>query len=95
VVRKETSAAKPLGLVWVVTSSYSITSVGLKMALEDKADVPIGEEPSDGSPSCIVLYAGGMEEGSSTAWDAFVNSLRACRSWSSVRTWILRWPGPR
>ena len=26
------------------------------------------------------------------AWDAFVTSIRACRCWCSVRTWISRWP---
>jgi DNA-binding NarL/FixJ family response regulator len=63
VVREGTSAAKPLGLVWVVTPSYSITTAGLKKVLEGKADVRIGGESSAGSPSCVVLYAGGMEEG--------------------------------
>src|SRR5215211_2160261 len=59
-----TSATKkPLGLVWVVTPSYSITTEGLKQVLEGKAEVRIGEESSAGSPSCVVLYAGGMEEG--------------------------------
>jgi DNA-binding NarL/FixJ family response regulator len=63
-VPKETSAAKkPLGLVWVVTPSYSITAVGLKEALEGKAEVRIGGESSATRPSCVVLYAGGMEEG--------------------------------
>ena len=62
-VREGTSAAKPLGLVWVVTPSYSITAAGLKKALEGKADVCIGEESSAAtSPSCVVLYAGGTEE---------------------------------
>jgi DNA-binding NarL/FixJ family response regulator len=64
VVREETSAAKkPLGLVWVLTPSYSITAAGLKQVLEGKADVRIGGETSSGSPSCVVLYAGSMEEG--------------------------------
>jgi DNA-binding NarL/FixJ family response regulator len=59
-----TSAAKkPLGLVWVLTPSYSITTAGLKKIFEGKADVRIGRESSAGSPSCVVLYAGGMEEG--------------------------------
>jgi len=59
-----TSAAKkPLGLVWVVTPSYSTTAAGLKQALEGKADVRIGGESCAGSPSCVVLYAGGMEDG--------------------------------
>jgi len=59
-----TSAAKPLGLVWVVSPSYSITTEGLLQALEGKADVRIGGQSCAGSPSCVVLYAGGgMEEG--------------------------------
>jgi DNA-binding NarL/FixJ family response regulator len=63
-VREKTNAVKPLGLVWVVSSSYSITPVGLKQTLEGKADVKIGGESPTGSPSCVVLYAGdGMEEG--------------------------------
>ena len=63
-VPEATSPAKPLGLVWVVTPSYSITTEGLKKALEGKADVHIGGQSCAGSPSCVVLYAGGgMEEG--------------------------------
>jgi DNA-binding NarL/FixJ family response regulator len=64
VVREGTSAAKkPLGLVWVVAPSYSIAAAGLKKALGGKADVRIGEESSAStSPSCVVLYAGGLEE---------------------------------
>jgi DNA-binding NarL/FixJ family response regulator len=54
--------AKPLGLVWVVSPSYSITTEGLKTVLEGKADVHIGGESSAGSPSCVVLYAGRLEE---------------------------------
>jgi DNA-binding NarL/FixJ family response regulator len=63
-VREATSAAKkPLGLVWVLTPSYSITMVGLKKVLEGKAEVRIGGESPTGRPSCVVLYAaGGMEE---------------------------------
>jgi DNA-binding NarL/FixJ family response regulator len=64
VVREATSAAKPLGLVWVLTPSHSITTAGLKEVLEGKAEVRIGGESSAGvSPSCVVLYAGSMEEG--------------------------------
>ena len=62
VVREKTSAAKPLGLVWVLTPSYSITTAGLKQVLEGKAEVCIGGESSARSPSCVVLCAGGMEE---------------------------------
>ena len=60
-----TSAAKPLGLVWVVSPSYSITTEGLLQVLEGKADVKIGGQSlATTSPSCVVLYAGGgMEEG--------------------------------
>ena len=54
---------KPLGFVWVVTPSYSISTEGLKKILEGKADVKIGWQSSSGSPSCVVLYAGGgMQE---------------------------------
>jgi DNA-binding NarL/FixJ family response regulator len=63
VVREGTSAAKPLGLVWVLNPSYSITTAGLKKILEGKADVSIGGEFSTGRPSCVVLYSGGTEEG--------------------------------
>jgi DNA-binding NarL/FixJ family response regulator len=61
-VPEATIAAKPLELVWVVSPSYSITIVGLKQALEGKADVRIGGESLAGSPSCVVLYTGGMQE---------------------------------
>jgi DNA-binding NarL/FixJ family response regulator len=61
---KKPLAKKPLGLVWVLSSSYSITMAGLKQTLEGKAEVQIGGEPSaTTNPSCVVLYAGGMEEG--------------------------------
>jgi DNA-binding NarL/FixJ family response regulator len=54
---------KPLGLVWVLSPSYSITTAGLEKVLEGKADVRIGGESCAGRPSCVVLYVGGMEEG--------------------------------
>jgi DNA-binding NarL/FixJ family response regulator len=60
---KKPLAKKPLGLVWVLSPSYSITTEGLKKVLEGKAEVHIGGQSSAGSPSCVVLYAGGMEEG--------------------------------
>jgi DNA-binding NarL/FixJ family response regulator len=64
VVPERTSAAKkPLGLVWVLSPSYSITTEGLKKVLEGKADVKIGGHSCAGSPSCVVLYAGRLEEG--------------------------------
>ena len=62
-VPEGTKAAKPLGLVLVLTPTYSITMVGLKTVLEGKAEVRIGGESSAGSPSCVVLYAGRTEEG--------------------------------
>jgi DNA-binding NarL/FixJ family response regulator len=62
-VPEGTSAAKPLGLVWVLTPSYSITAAGLKKVLEGKAEVHIGGHSCAGSPSCVVLYAGHLEEG--------------------------------
>jgi DNA-binding NarL/FixJ family response regulator len=59
------TAKKPLGLVWVLSPSYSVTAAGLKQVLEGKAEVHIGGHSCAGSPSCVVLYAGGgsMEEG--------------------------------
>ena len=62
-VPEATSAAKLLGLIWVVAPSYSITMAGLKEALEGKAEVRIGGESCAGSPSCVMLYAGRLEEG--------------------------------
>ena len=63
-VREKTSAPKkPLGSVWVVTSSYSIMTAGLQKVLEGKAEVRVGGESSAGRPSCVVLYANGLEEG--------------------------------
>jgi DNA-binding NarL/FixJ family response regulator len=58
------AAKKPLGLVWVLSPSYSITTEGLKQTLGGKAEVKIGGQScAGGSPSCVVLYAGGgMEE---------------------------------
>jgi DNA-binding NarL/FixJ family response regulator len=61
-VPEKTSAAKLLGLVWVLNPSYSITTEGLKKILEGKADVEIGGHSCAGSPSCVVLCAGSMEE---------------------------------
>ena len=62
-VRKGTSAAKALGLVWVVTPSYSLAVAGLEKALEGMADVRIGGSPVSESPSCVVLCADGTEGG--------------------------------
>lgn len=54
------SAAKPLGLVWVITS-YPLVAAGLEKTLEDKAEVRIGGSTPAGAPSCVVLYADGAE----------------------------------
>ena len=62
-VPEKTSAVKPLGLVLVLSPSYSITTEGLKEVLQGKADVCIGGQSSAGHPSCVVLYAGRTEEG--------------------------------
>lgn len=62
-VPEGTSAAKPRGLVWVMTPSYSITTAGLKKVLEGKADVRIGENSLAGCPSCVVLYADSFNKG--------------------------------
>src|SRR5215204_6027204 len=61
-VPEATNAAKPLGLVWVLTPSYSITTEGLLLALKGKAEVKIGGETSSGSPTCVVLNAGRLKE---------------------------------
>ena len=59
------SIFKPLGMVWMVMSSHSLAAAGLEKALEDKADVRIVEDPPVvGSPSCVVLYADEVGEGS-------------------------------
>lgn len=58
-----TSAAKPLGLVWVATP-HPRAAAGLEEALEGKAEVRIGGDPTPaGRPSCVVLCADGTEEG--------------------------------
>ena len=59
---KKPLAKKPLGLVWVLSPSYSISTEGLKKVLKGKADVKIGWQSLAGSPSCVVLYAGGGME---------------------------------
>ena len=58
-----TSAEKPLGLVCVLTPSYPLITAGLEKTLEGMADVRIGGDSVVASPSCVVLYADGMEEG--------------------------------
>ena len=70
-VREETSTAKTLGLVWVVTS-YPLVAAGIEKALEDKADVRIGAPRAGGSPSCVLVHAEGIGEG-------FVDDMRRAR----------------
>src|SRR5215217_7553015 len=60
---KKPLAKKALGLVWVLSPSYSITTEGLKKVLEGKAEVRIGGQSSAGSPPCVVLYASRLQEG--------------------------------
>jgi hypothetical protein len=63
-VREKTSAPKkPLGSVWVVSPSHSIATAGLQKVLEGKAEVRVGGQSSAERPSCVVLYANGLEEG--------------------------------
>jgi hypothetical protein len=71
-VPEKTSAAKPLGLVWVLSPSYSITTEGLKQVLEGKAEVHFGGHSCARSPSCVVLYAGRLEGG----WLEGMGSIR-------------------
>ncbi len=62
-VREPTSATKPLGLVWVVTS-HPLVAAGLEKTLEGKAVVHIGgDSVGAGIPSCVMLYADGMQDG--------------------------------
>ena len=62
-VREQTSVTKPLGLVWVLTS-YPLVAAGLEKTLEGKADVRIGgDSVAAGIPSCVMLYADGMQDG--------------------------------
>jgi DNA-binding NarL/FixJ family response regulator len=62
-VRERTSATKPLGLVWVLTS-YPLVAAGLEKTLEGTADVHIGgDSVAAGIPSCVMLYADGMQDG--------------------------------
>ncbi len=87
---ERTIAAKPLGLVWVINSSYSLAVAGLQKALEGKANVRIGGDSGGdsvaGSPSCIMLYADGMKEG-------FVHDLRRVRELNSGVPLLVCGPG--
>jgi DNA-binding NarL/FixJ family response regulator len=58
--REGTSAAKPLGLVWV-DCPHSVVSAGLVRALEKQAMVHQGPKPPGDVPSCIILCANSHE----------------------------------
>jgi DNA-binding NarL/FixJ family response regulator len=58
--REGTSAAKPLGLVWV-DCPHSVVSAGLVRALEKQAMVHQGPKPPEDVPSCIILCANSHE----------------------------------
>ena len=71
-VRDASSAAKPLGVVWVVTT-YPLVLAGLEKTLEGKADVRAGGSAPDDGLSCIVLYADSTDSG-------FVGDLKRLRA---------------
>lgn len=51
-----------LGLVWI-NFPYPLAVIGLARILEGKAQVHVGTEPPEESPSVIVFGVGGLEEG--------------------------------
>jgi hypothetical protein len=55
-----TSAAKPLGVVWV-DCPRSVMSAGLVRALEKRATVHQGPKPPEDVPSCVILCANSHE----------------------------------
>jgi DNA-binding NarL/FixJ family response regulator len=58
--REGTSAAKPLGLVWV-DCPHSVVSAGLVRALEKQAMVHQGPKPPEDVPSCVILCTNSHE----------------------------------
>jgi DNA-binding NarL/FixJ family response regulator len=58
--REGTSAAKPLGVVWV-DCPHSVVSAGLVRALERQATVHQGPKPPEDVPSCVILCANSPE----------------------------------
>ncbi len=58
--REGTSAAKPLGLVWV-ECPRSVVRAGLVRALEKRATVHQGPKPPEDVPSCVILCANSHE----------------------------------
>src|SRR5687768_807372 len=55
-----TSAAKPLGVVWV-DCPRSVVRAGLVRVLEKRATVHQGPKPPEDVPSCVVLCANSHE----------------------------------
>ena len=70
-VRDRSGAARPLGVVWVVTS-YPLVVAGLEKTLEGMAEVRTGDSVAADGLSCIVLYTDGTEVG-------FVGDLKRLR----------------
>ena len=58
--REGTSAAKPLGVVWV-ECPCSVMSAGLVRALEKQATVHQGPKPPEDVPSCVIFCANSHE----------------------------------
>jgi DNA-binding NarL/FixJ family response regulator len=58
--REKTSAAKPLGVVWV-ECPRSVVRAGLVRALEKRATVHQGPKPPEDVPSCVILCANSQE----------------------------------
>src|SRR5215204_2834227 len=58
--REGTSAAKPLGVVWV-ECPRSVVRAGLVRALEKRATVHQGPKPPEDVPSCVILCANSHE----------------------------------
>jgi DNA-binding NarL/FixJ family response regulator len=58
--REGTSAAKPLGVVWV-ECPRSVLRAGLVRALEKRATVHQGPKPPEDVPSCVILCANSHE----------------------------------
>src|SRR5688500_9422747 len=58
--REGTSAAKPLGVVWV-DCPRSVVSAGLVRALEKRATVHQGPKPPEDVPSCVIFCANSQE----------------------------------
>jgi DNA-binding NarL/FixJ family response regulator len=52
---------KSLGLVWI-DCPYSVMSVGLEQALEERARVYVGLEAPEDAPSLVILCASDMED---------------------------------